>query len=169
MLKFTSSRFFRISAFVLALGIGAFFYTRYNVAPNLKLTEISGTDMYGKAFDLSAFDGHPLIISYFATWCIDCRKELPKLALISDFLTQKGIEVILLSDEDLGTLKKFSDSHLPAGFHLYKLDRSFKDHSIYTLPTNYVVCERGELILEKTGGIDFSEQLILDLLNTCKK
>lgn len=65
-------------------------------------TELSGTDVSqlyiedssGKMTSLASFKGKPLIISFWATWCIPCRLEMPLLGQIYPDLQEDGKQLI---------------------------------------------------------------------------
>jgi cytochrome c biogenesis protein CcmG/thiol:disulfide interchange protein DsbE len=47
------------------------------------------------------------IVSFFASWCIPCRKELPLLNALSDELKSKGISIVLVNvREDTDAIRR---------------------------------------------------------------
>jgi thiol-disulfide isomerase/thioredoxin len=153
-------RFILSVFFLLLLVAGSVYqYRKYRVAPDFDISLIKATDLSGKMFNAARYRNKPLIILYFATWCIDCRRELPQLEDLREELTRKNINVLLFSDEEASRLKPFEQS-LPEGFHLYRLQGSFKESGIYTLPTSYLLKQNGQIFLQKTGAIDWSADLI---------
>ncbi len=69
-------------------------------------------DGAGKDFYLSQFVGavrkekiNGVIVSFFASWCVPCRQELPLINSLNDELKAKGIKVVLISvKEDFTTI-----------------------------------------------------------------
>jgi len=51
-------------------------------------------DLDGKPRPISAWDGKPLVINFWATWCAPCRREIPLLNRLQREFAPKGFEVI---------------------------------------------------------------------------
>ncbi len=151
-----------ISALIL---VGIFIYQRYRVAPSLLLPEIQLSDLQGKP--VKPESGKPTLLIFFGTWCRDCRKELPVLAKLESELNSRNIQVILVSDEEIAVLQDFSSS-IPLSFQLCKLNGSFKENNIYTLPTSYLFCSNGSVFRKQTGAIDWTVELLSSFVNQCE-
>ena len=58
---------------------------------------ISGTALDGSTVSLDAYKGHPVVVNFWASWCVPCREEFPvfkdKLAALgpSDGLVVLGV------------------------------------------------------------------------------
>jgi cytochrome c biogenesis protein CcmG/thiol:disulfide interchange protein DsbE len=61
-------------------------------APSLVVRELDG-----QMFDLSAVRGKVVILSFWATWCPPCRKEMPVLDALYRRYHGQGLEMIGLS------------------------------------------------------------------------
>ncbi len=152
-----------ISALIM---VGIFIYQRYRVAPALLLPEIQLSDLQGNS--VKPASGKPTLLIFFGTWCRDCRKELPVLAKLEAELKSRNIQVILVSDEETAVLQDFSSS-IPLSFQLCKLTGSFKENSIYTLPTSYLFCSNGSVFRKQTGAIEWTTELLTDFVDQCQK
>src|SRR5207253_2578241 len=69
----------------------------------------------GGTFSSAALRGRsPLIISFFATWCMPCREELPHLIDLYQKHRSEGLQVVGISVEDAETVKRFArEEHVP--------------------------------------------------------
>lgn len=73
-------------------------------APNFTVTDVDGHRV-----SLSQLKGKPVLISFWATWCVPCRDELPVIR--DEYLAHRaeGLSVIAIDfgDESADTVRKF--------------------------------------------------------------
>src|SRR5438270_6196249 len=73
-------------------------------APGFTLTDLSG-----HTISLAALKGHPVLVSFWATWCVPCRDELPLIR--DEYLAhrQQGLSVVAIDygDESSDTIRAF--------------------------------------------------------------
>ena len=65
-----------------------------------KQIELELQDLSGTAQRLSSFKGRIVILNFWATYCIPCRKEMPDLAAIQNEYAALGVQVIGASADD---------------------------------------------------------------------
>ena len=73
-------------------------------APELVVTELDG-----QTFDLAKLRGKVVLVSYWATWCAPCRKDMPKLDALYRRYHDDNLEIIGISidrDSDLEKVRK---------------------------------------------------------------
>ncbi len=56
--------------------------------------DLSLADREGRMRALTEWDGKPLVINFWATWCAPCRREIPMLNALAQDVAPEGIEVI---------------------------------------------------------------------------
>lgn len=67
------------------------------------ITNFSIKDINEKNFRLSQFKGKYVLLDFWASWCIPCRKEIPYLKEIYSKYHEKGFEIIAISDDQSKT------------------------------------------------------------------
>ncbi|WP_286754706.1 MULTISPECIES: redoxin domain-containing protein [Sphingobacterium] len=60
----------------------------------------STTDIDGKALSLSDFKGKYVLLDFWASWCVPCRKGNPHLIKLYQQYKGKGFEIIGIADDD---------------------------------------------------------------------
>jgi peroxiredoxin len=64
------------------------------------LFAISLPDRSGKPVALADYRGKPLIVNFWARWCLPCREEIPELRAIAQANRDKGLTVLGIGLED---------------------------------------------------------------------
>jgi peroxiredoxin len=72
-------------------------------------------DLSGKKVSLSDFKGHPVLITFWATWCTACQEELPAMQRIRDSYQSSGLSVLALNYREGNTSRM---SEYLAGLHV---------------------------------------------------
>ena len=74
-------------------------------------------DTMGNAERLSDQAGRVVLVNIWATWCVPCRIEMPKLDRLYRERKDKGFIVFGLSDEDVGVQQKYIEQ-VPVSYPL---------------------------------------------------
>jgi cytochrome c biogenesis protein CcdA/peroxiredoxin len=73
-------------------------------APGFSLTDVNGNEV-----TMAQLKGKPILISFWATWCVPCRQELPLIR--DEYLAHKaeglGVVAIDYGDESADTVRRF--------------------------------------------------------------
>jgi peroxiredoxin len=72
-------------------------------------------DLSGKKVSLSDFKGHPVLITFWATWCTACQAELPALQVIRDRYQSSDLSVLAVNYRETNTSRM---SAYLAGLHV---------------------------------------------------
>lgn len=141
--------------FVVAAVVGLFVYQKYRVAPSLNLPQLDLVDLEGKPVAITSFKGQKLVLCFSASWCGNCREELNTIATIKD-TELADVTVVVISDESLEKVKSFKErSAYP--FVFLKMNRSFGDIGIYSIPTSYILNTDFEVKKETVGYIHWTD------------
>jgi len=57
-------------------------------------------DLNNKTVALADFRGKPLIVNFWARWCVPCREEIPELRAVAQANRTKGLTVLGIGLED---------------------------------------------------------------------
>ncbi|GAB4369323.1 MAG: TlpA disulfide reductase family protein [Calditrichia bacterium] len=72
-------------------------------------------DLDGKTYKLCENLGQgPIVINFWATWCVPCVEEMKKLKKIYNEYSEKGVQFLAISVDDpktVGRVKSFVKSH----------------------------------------------------------
>ena len=108
-----------------------------------------------------------VLLSFFATYCEPCKKELPYLAKLYDLFNQEGFSIVLVSiDEDkekveeAGVLAAKSGARFPVVSDRFNIVA--KRYQISELPTMFLVDGLGQIVMAKSG---YSEDISGELLS----
>ncbi|MGZ4604307.1 MAG: TlpA disulfide reductase family protein [Kineosporiaceae bacterium] len=63
---------------------------------------LSGTTISGQTIDLSAEQGHAVVLNVWGSWCAPCQKEAPALEKASQQLAAKGVRFIGINTRENG-------------------------------------------------------------------
>jgi thiol-disulfide isomerase/thioredoxin len=153
---------------IIAIGISVFFYKRYKIPPAVDIPAMALTDMQGNKVSLQSYAGHPLFLSFFATWCGPCMREMPELADMQTKLSDSTLKVVCICDEPVEKLQplqqKFGDELI-----ILHSEAKFHDIGIYTYPTNYIFNASGKKIYQKVDPDDWESAEVLERIKALLK
>ncbi|MFY8135378.1 MAG: TlpA family protein disulfide reductase [Aquimonas sp.] len=114
----------------------------------------------GSTAKLSDFDGRPLLINFWATWCPPCIEELPLLDALHQRSGADGLQVIGIALDDPAAVEKFL-GEVPVEFPMFLAKPGRVDLSTTlgnansVLPYSVLIDAEGRIAKRKFGA--FSE------------
>lgn len=73
-----------------------------------KAPEFAGTTYDGRPISLSAYGGKVVVLSFWASWCAPCRKELPLLEGMQVTAGKERLQVIAVNIESTEVFRKIA-------------------------------------------------------------
>lgn len=160
---------------LLSLSIIALF-TLAATQPVKKLPDVSVKTLEGQTVQLNKLVGENrlTIISFWATWCSPCKKELTAMMdFYDEWKEEYGVEVIAITIDDNRALPKVKPMVETKGWPFVILSDANQDLmralNFQTVPQTFVVDQQGNIVYEHPGytpGDEFElEDKIKELAN----
>jgi len=144
----------------------------YRDLPNVKIKSLKGRKKSTKKI----LNGKYTMMSFWATWCVPCLKEMKELETMHYKYEDDGFQVIGISIDDSKTIKKISTTlkskKISYPIYLDTEQRFFEKFNTEALPFSILVSPDGKILWEHSGYIPGDEKkmeaTIVDVLNRTK-
>lgn len=121
----------------------------------------------GDSLRLSDFHGQVVVLNFWATWCAPCRMETPALIALHNALQPHGLTVIgvaldspmpLATTEPKELVRLFTE-RLGVPYPILLGTRAITEayDGVWTLPTTYVIDQKGQIVLRVMGMLPVDE------------
>jgi len=139
--------------------------------PSAQLPDVRVKDLNGNEMSLTQFQGKPVIVNFWATWCGPCRIEIPMLNEIHRKYASRGLVIVGISTDDDGatSVKPFlKDVPIEYLTVVAGADTEEKFGGILGLPSNFFYDKSGKQIAKAIGlqPREFFEEKISDMLSS---
>lgn len=139
--------------------------------PTVTLTDIDGNKV---STDTLSAPGRPVIVSFFATWCKPCMRELSAIAEVYDeWQADTGVELIAISIDEAQTSQRVKPLVDANGWpYRVLLDPSGelkRALGIQLIPFVMILDEKGQIVYKHNGYTDGAENELLDKLLELKQ
>jgi thiol-disulfide isomerase/thioredoxin len=131
-------------------------------SPGSIANDFTSKELNGSTLTLSNLKGKYVLIDFWASWCVPCRKSMPHVKELYDRYKDKGLEVIAVSDDD-GNIPAWEKAVAKDGTGIWhnvlrgmdpekaaKNEKNDKDisnkFSIHSLPTKILIDRNGVII-----------------------
>lgn len=133
-----------------------------NPAPDFTANDL----LTGKPFSLSSLKGKVVLLDFWASWCVPCRKSNPHVKALYNKYSKKGFDVVYVASDDSNpnaALKAIEQDGIKKYHHLLSGLKQLKDangkpmgydksedigekYAIHFLPTKYLIDREGKII-----------------------
>lgn len=123
-------------------------------------------DMDGKLRKLSEWNGRPLMVNYWATWCVPCRKEIPLLNALRAERSAQRVEIIGIAVDFHDDVVAYA-KETPISYPVLVAEEAGYDSlptlGIQGLPATVFIDSQQRILTVKLGELHRDEaELILD-------
>ncbi|MBC9912402.1 TlpA disulfide reductase family protein [Chitinophaga varians] len=127
-------------------------------SPGAVAADFTAKDIQGNSLSLSQYKGRYVLLDFWASWCVPCRKGNPHLKELYARYQSKGWEIIGISDDDRNekawkTAVAKDDlpwKHVLRGLDMSRLEDNPNDislkYGIHSLPTKILIDPKGVII-----------------------
>jgi cytochrome c biogenesis protein CcmG, thiol:disulfide interchange protein DsbE len=140
---------------------------RHEAADNIPAPRFQARDLNGHRQGLDDHRGEVVLVNVWATWCVHCLSEMPKLDRLFREHQNEGLMVFGLSNED-STIQRKGLTNVQVTYPLLTHDGRIPAlyRYIVVYPTTFVIDRRGILQPAISGDqFDKLESTVIDLLN----
>ena len=131
-------------------------------APEVEFTFFTGytpPSIDASQLDLSDFEGKVVVLNFWASWCIECRVEMPDLqgtaARYGDDVEVIGVAYIDIEDQSLNFLRTYGVTYANAPDLGSRISDTFE---ITGVPETFVIDQSGQIAASFIGPVT-SQQL----------
>jgi peroxiredoxin/YHS domain-containing protein len=119
--------------------------------PEMKLEDLSG-----QAVDWKRFDDQVVLVDFWATWCVPCRKSMPELQALHERYRGRGFSVLGISVDTQGpaNVKKFVSTRkltYPIAIDDAE-DPVWQRYRVKAVPAAFLVDREGRIVAQWTGA-----------------
>lgn len=142
-------------ALLAALGGAAvLLYPGARQAPDVTFTLLDGERLHS-----AQLHGRPVLITFWATTCAPCIKELPDLIALYRELNPHGFDLIAVAvreDPPALVLEMKKKENIPYPIALDLDGSAAKAYGVQFIPRSFLLDAAGRIVLEKTGKLDIA-------------
>lgn len=127
-----------------------------------KAFELDNLRQGGPTVSLAQYRGRPVVVNFFASWCVPCRREMPGFQAayekVGDRVAFVGVNH---QDNRPGALELLADTGVryPSGFD--PDGRVAASYGLFGMPTTLFISDQGALLERRTGEISEKELLAI--------
>jgi cytochrome c biogenesis protein CcmG/thiol:disulfide interchange protein DsbE len=99
--------------------------------------------------------GKPIVVNFWATWCVPCVKEFPEFEELNAKYADK-VNFVMVSDEEMTKIENFkAKKHYK--LNMLRSTKTFDKYGLTAKPATYFYNSEGKLINNFIGGITKEE------------
>lgn len=156
---------------IIACFFTAFSFAQESAKKLAKLPAVTVKTLDGKSFNTAdiANDGNPIIVSFWATWCKPCVKELTTIAdVYEDWVDDTNVKLVAVSIDNTRSSRKVRPLVDGKGWEYEVLldeNQEFKRAmNVNMVPHTFLLNGKGEIVWQHTSFSEGSELELIELV-----
>ena len=145
---------------------------RYWHAVILFLLIVSSSTTAESQFDLTEFKGKVVVLDFWASWCVPCRRSFPWMNSMQEKYVDSGLVIIGVNmDSDASDAVNFLQEY-PAEFKIINDPDGdlAREYEVIAMPSSYVFDRNGALVTRHLGfKVKRQDEYEAILLETLRK
>ena len=146
-----------LTTLLLSYGIT---FSQKRSLPNIEVKTLKGNSF--NIQDLNN-EGNPMVISFWATWCKPCKKELNAIAEVyDDWQDETGVKLIAISIDDTRSMSKVApyvnSSDWEYDVYLDSNSDLKRAMGVSSVPHTFLINGDGKIVWNHKGYIDGDEE-----------
>ncbi|MFO8000817.1 MAG: TlpA disulfide reductase family protein [Marinilabilia sp.] len=118
----------------------------------------------GEVISLGNFQGQPVFLNFWATWCPPCIAEMPSIQKLYDAYKDE-VAFVLVSNESQEVIDAFMDRH-DYSLPVYSMESNVPDvFETSTIPSTYLIAPSGRVLISKTGAARWNSKKMRGLVD----
>jgi thiol-disulfide isomerase/thioredoxin len=151
-------------------------FTTLSLSQNRTLPSVEVKTLYGENINIQKIEnsGNPIVISFWATWCKPCKKELNAIAEIyEDWQEETGVKLIAISIDDTRSMSKVAP-YVNASDWDYEVyldpNRDLaRAMGVSTVPHTFLLNGKNKIVWQHKGYVDGDEEELLEQIEKIAK
>ena len=143
--------------------------TSLGFAQNRTLPSVEVKTLEGDVFNMQKVEnkGNPIVISFWATWCKPCKKELNNIAEVyEDWQDETGVKLIAISIDDSRNMHKVApyvnSSDWDYEVYLDPNGDLKRAMGVSTVPHTFLLNGKNEIVWQHRGYMEGDEDELLE-------
>ncbi len=129
------------------------------ISNKLLTPKLSASGLDDQVFKLEQNRGKVTLISFWASWCPPCIRELPSLNRLQNKYEKMGLKVVTINiGESKSQIIKFLKRHnISAKVLLDRSTKISKEWKVTIVPTNFLIGRKGKIRYGSVGAINWDD------------
>lgn len=122
------------------------------------------TDTSNMPFRLSSLRGNYVLLDFWASWCVPCRKENPNIVSAYNQYKHKNFKIVSVSLDNnrrswINAIKEDNLEWIHVSDLKYWNNKVAEDYNINSVPTNFLLDPSGKIVERNLRGLELNMKL----------